>query len=176
MVDKKFVKVLQGKEFVTHEGLLDEFHKQGGVEITSELVSSEKGVYIFKAIATMQIVNRDKSVITKKFTAHGDANEKNVSTMVVKHLIRMAETRAINRAMRLATNIGMCSVDEMGENKPDIKKPTESGSYGEDVEVSNKCSKCNAGVTDKVKKYSIDKFEKVLCIPCQEKEKIKNEA
>ncbi len=77
MVDKKFVKVLQGKEFVTHEGLLDEFHKQGGVEITSELVSSEKGVYIFKAIATMQIVNRDKSVITKKFTAHGDANEKN---------------------------------------------------------------------------------------------------
>ena len=33
--------------------------------------------------------------------------------MIKPHLSRMAETRAINRCLRLATNIGMTSADEM---------------------------------------------------------------
>jgi len=32
--------------------------------------------------------------------------------MIFPHRLRMVETRAINRALRLATNIGMCSAEE----------------------------------------------------------------
>jgi len=34
--------------------------------------------------------------------------------MIFPHKIRMAETRAVNRALRFATNIGMTSSEEMG--------------------------------------------------------------
>jgi len=165
MVDKKFIKNLQGKDFVTHEGLLNEFHKKGGVEITTELISSDGGVYIFKATA---IVNkcadgssREEPLddYVKKFTAHGDASKENVSSFVVKHFIRMAETRAVNRAMRLATNIGMCSVDEVSETK------------STDEKLSLVCVKCGTGITGKVSKFSRDKFGKCLCMDCQKKEK-----
>lgn len=173
MVDKKFVIELQGKQFITHEGLLDEFHKKGGKEISTELISSDGGTYIFKA--TVKILdNKDpkKAPMEKIFTGHGDANKDNVNSNIAKHLIRMAETRAINRAMRFATNIGMCSTDEL-EDVKDTKGETKVESFGKDVKVPNKCSQCNADVTDKVKKYSIDNFKKVLCFPCQEKEKEK---
>ena len=37
--------------------------------------------------------------------------------MILPHALRMAETRAINRALRLYTDIGMCSVDELTDLK-----------------------------------------------------------
>ncbi len=162
MVDKKFIKKLQGNDFITHEGLLDEFHKNDGQSIETELISWKEDTFIFKA-----------KVMGKKgtFEAHGDADNINVNSNIAKHKIRMAETRAINRALRLYNNIGMCSVDEMTNDEKDSKP--KAGSFGKDVKVPNKCSSCNADVTDKVKDYSIDKYQKVLCMSCQEKEKKK---
>ena len=169
MVDKKFVKVLQGKQFITHEGLLDEFHKQGGTEILTELISSDGGTYIFKATVKIVDLKKDGEFKGERiFTAHGDANKDNVSSSILKHFIRLGETRAVNRAMRFATNIGMCSIDELDNTK---ESKSESGTFGQDVKVPNKCSRCDADVSDKVKEYSIDKFKKVLCFLCQEKEK-----
>ncbi len=56
--------------------------------------------------------------------------------------------------------------------KKESEKP-QAGEFGKDVEVPNKCSNCDADVTDKVKEYSIDTYKKVLCFPCQEREKAK---
>ena len=53
----------------------------------------------------------------KFFTGYGDADSKNVNQTIALHKIRMAETRAVNRALRLATNIGMTSAEELGEGK-----------------------------------------------------------
>jgi hypothetical protein len=45
---------------------------------------------------------------------YGDADPSNVSPLVRGAEMRMAETRAVNRALRKAYGIGICSVEEIG--------------------------------------------------------------
>lgn len=113
-IEKKFMINLQGKDFVLHEGLLDAFHQNGGKEIRTELLS--KDPWLFKA-----------TVVGEKgtYTGHGDASKENVNSAIARHIPRMAETRAINRALRFYNNIGMCSYEELGEGV------TDTPSYGE---------------------------------------------
>ena len=157
MVDKKFVKKIGDNEFITHEGLLNEFHVNGGDKITTELISSENGVYLFKATAEGK---------RGMFTGHGDASKDNVTGKVSQHFIRMAETRAVNRSLRLYNNIGMCSSDELGGDK-EKKEPKANDSLQNSVEVPLVCSECDEKITEPVKKFSIDKFGKTLCFKCQ---------
>ncbi len=165
-MDKKFIINLQGKDFVLFEGLLNEFHKNGGKEIlTEETASSTFETPSFKAT-----VKGEKGT----YTGHGDANNTNVNSMVAKHKYRMAETRAIARALRWYNNIGMCSSDELGGDIKEIvyEKPVDTakafnniiGNEPPPLEVANvpvkeavaklngyakpkagdKCSKCGA--------------------------------
>lgn len=116
-MDKKFIINLQGKEFITFEGLLAEFHKNEGKSIeTEETANSTEDSPKFKAIVEGK---------NGKFTGHGDANSSNVNTMIAKHKYRMAETRAIARALRWYNNIGMCSVDELGGENNSLNKATQ---------------------------------------------------
>jgi hypothetical protein len=48
------------------------------------------------------------------FVAYGDADPSNVSPLVHGAEMRVAETRAVNRALRKAYGIGICSVEEIG--------------------------------------------------------------
>jgi hypothetical protein len=48
------------------------------------------------------------------FAGYGDANPSNVSFLVHGAEMRVAETRAVNRALRKAYGIGICSVEEIG--------------------------------------------------------------
>ncbi len=45
---------------------------------------------------------------------YGDADPSNVSYLVQGAEMRVAETRAVNRALRKAYGIGICSVEEIG--------------------------------------------------------------
>jgi hypothetical protein len=45
---------------------------------------------------------------------YGDADHSNVSKLVSGAEMRVAETRAVNRALRKAYGIGICSVEEIG--------------------------------------------------------------
>ena len=70
----------------------------------------------------------------------GDADPSNVSALVHGAEMRVAETRAVNRALRKAYGIGICSVEEIGSfagqpaSRPESKKqpqPTNgNGNYG----------------------------------------------
>jgi len=112
-MNKKFVISIQGKQFVKFEGLLDAFHNNGGTSIkTYELKSSTPERPIFKAI-----VKGKKGT----FTGHGDAENTNVNKMIAPHKYRMAETRAIARALRWYLNIGMCAVEEVAKPVPQTK-------------------------------------------------------
>src|SRR5205085_7569366 len=51
---------------------------------------------------------------SKGFAGYGDADRSNVSALVRGAEMRVAETRAVNRALRKAYGIGICSVAEIG--------------------------------------------------------------
>jgi hypothetical protein len=55
-----------------------------------------------------------KSRTCKGFVGYGDADPFNVSPLVHGAEMRVAETRAVNRALRKAYGIGVCSVEEIG--------------------------------------------------------------
>jgi hypothetical protein len=68
----------------------------------------------------------------KGFVGYGDANPSNVSPLVRGAELRVAETRAVNRALRKAYGIGICSVEELGSraeaplSSSQPKKPAQS--------------------------------------------------
>ena len=70
-----------------------------------------------------------KSPVSKGFVGYGDADPSNVSPLVRGAEMRIAETRAVNRALRKAYGIGLCSVEELGwlsaPTKASHKKGTE---------------------------------------------------
>jgi hypothetical protein len=67
------------------------------------------------------------SKVGESFTDIGDANPTNCNAKVGKHLLRLASTRAIARALRSFTNVGLTALEELadlndvlgnGEQKP----------------------------------------------------------
>jgi hypothetical protein len=75
---------------------------------------------------------------SKGFVGYGDADPSNVSSMVHGAEMRVAETRAVNRALRKAYGIGLCSVEELGSapksNAPaplDQPKASANGNNGQ---------------------------------------------
>ena len=55
-----------------------------------------------------------KTKTCRGFVGYGDANPSNVSPLVHGAEMRVAETRAVNRALRKAYGVGICSVEEIG--------------------------------------------------------------
>jgi len=75
-----------------------------------------------------------KTPSSRGFVGYGDADPTNVSALVRGAELRMAETRAVDRALRKAYGIGLCSVEELGSfsgsPKPVIATPRSNGSNG----------------------------------------------
>jgi hypothetical protein len=113
-VREEFVVDLRGKQFVLFAGLLDMAHELGLTSITTELLqvpTTENGeVAICKAVVRMVEEGHEPS----EFHGLGDASPRNVGKAIAPHIIRMSETRAVARALRLATNIGITSLEEIG--------------------------------------------------------------
>ncbi len=101
-------RVVGTKDVVIYPGLLSKAHDEGLKSIRTSLLqipSKENGwIAIAKAI-----VETSKGT----FEGIGDASPENVTSFVVPHLIRMAETRAKARALRDAVNVGVISFEEL---------------------------------------------------------------
>ncbi len=104
---------LDGRWYVTHSGLLQLASRKGCRGITTilqeRLSDVGAGRWVFKATVY-------KSPSSKGFVGYGDADPSNVSLMVHGAEMRVAETRAVNRALRKAYGIGLCSVEELGSS------------------------------------------------------------
>ncbi len=70
-----------------------------------------------------------KSRTCRGFVGYGDADPTNVSTLVRGAEMRVAETRAVNRALRKAYGIGICSVEEIGSSVEPAQSPRQSSKF-----------------------------------------------
>jgi hypothetical protein len=121
--------------YVTHSGLLRLASRRrcDGIRSTLQQRLSDPVAnrWIFKATVY-------KSPGSKGFVGYGDADPSNVSPLVAGAEMRVAETRAVNRALRKAYGIGLCSVEELGwltgspyparEQNHSVKPPHPNGS------------------------------------------------
>src|SRR5215467_1543660 len=105
------VQLLDNRWYVTLPGLLRiaERRRCSGIKtiIQDRLSDPHSNRWVFKAIVF-------KGTSSKRFVGYGDADPSNVSTAVRGAEMRVAETRAVNRALRKAYGIGICSVEELG--------------------------------------------------------------
>ena len=102
----KAVISLQGREYLTHPGLLRVAHENGLKSIQSDLISWDPEK---KAAVIRSVVEGERGT----FTGYGDACPANVAKHLIEATLRMAETRAINRALRLYTGLGMTTTEEL---------------------------------------------------------------
>jgi hypothetical protein len=103
--------LLDGRWYVTHTGLLALARRNRCASILAKPVdiycdpNSQR--WAFEATVY-------KSKSCRGFVGYGDADPSNVSPLVRGAEMRVAETRAVNRALRKAYGIGICSVEEIG--------------------------------------------------------------
>src|SRR5271170_1617937 len=105
------LQLLEGRWYVTHSGLLQLASRRGcrGIRtiVQDQFSDLKVGRWVFKAIVY-------KSGLSRGFVGYGDADPSNTSSLVRGAEMRVAETRAVNRALRKAYGIGLCSVEELG--------------------------------------------------------------
>jgi len=103
--------LLDGRWYVTHSGLLGLARRNrcAGINVKPAPAFSDPSVQRWAFEATVY-----KSKTCKGFVGYGDADPSNVSSLVRGAEMRVAETRAVNRALRKAYGIGLCSVEEIG--------------------------------------------------------------
>jgi hypothetical protein len=102
---------LGGKWYVTHAGLLRIAQRRRcagiHVEIVDALSDPPNGRWVMKATVF-------RSFQCRGFSGYADADPSNVGQLVRGAELRVAETRAVNRALRKAYGIGLCSIEEIG--------------------------------------------------------------
>src|SRR5271166_5768765 len=105
------LQLLENRWYVTHSGLIRLAVRSRcrgiNVQQVREFCDPLAGRWVFKASVY-------KSPRSKGFVGYGDADPSNVSPMVRGAELRIAETQAVNRALRKAYGIGLCSVEELG--------------------------------------------------------------
>jgi hypothetical protein len=103
--------LLEGRWYVTNAGLvrLGQRKRCSGINaiLQKDLSDPSLSRWVFRATVY-------KSPDSRGFVGYGDADPSNCSTLVHGAEMRVAETRAVNRALRKAYGIGLCSVEELG--------------------------------------------------------------
>ncbi len=116
------LQILNGHWYVTHTGLVRLARRKrcSGIHVEAEpaLCDSVTNRFVIKAT----VYPRKSSV---GFVGYGDADPSNVSYLVHGAEMRVAETRAVNRALRKAYGIGICSVEEIGSLAEQPQAPVE---------------------------------------------------
>ena len=128
------IQLVDGRWYVTHAGLLRiaQRNRCSGMRtaVVKGLSDPTSSRWVFKATVY-------KSPRSRGFVGYGDADPSNVSSLVHGAEMRVAETRAVNRALRKAYGIGLCSVEELGwaprpntPRPPDQRKTSANGNNG----------------------------------------------
>jgi len=113
------LQIINGNCYVTHTGLLRLARRKRcsgiHVEAVNSMCDSAASRFVLKATVF-------PSKGSSGFVGYGDADPSNVSSLVRGAEMRVAETRAVNRALRKAYGIGLCSVEEIGTIPNPVEK------------------------------------------------------
>ena len=150
------LQLLDGRWYVTHSGLLRVAERRrcnGIVTKVEESLSNPAGnSWVIKATVY-------KSNDSNGFVGYGDANPGNISALVRGAEMRIAETRAVNRALRKAYGIGLCSVEELGSFSAP-PKPLAASSHSNGTHSPNGSNNGHPRLRDQlcllIRKYELD--------------------
>jgi hypothetical protein len=117
-LNENWVIEIEGNQFVKYAGLLDLGHQKGISQIEVEVLQLPTKDNGNCAICKATVVSK----VGESFTDIGDANPGNCSSKVSKHLLRLSSTRAIARALRTFTNIGMTCLEELADLSDVVEK------------------------------------------------------
>jgi hypothetical protein len=102
---------IENRWHITHAGLLRVARRKRCLGIKTELEWHASAPLVNRWVFKAVVYTSPKSV---GFVGHGDADPSNTSSLVRGAEMRVAETRSIDRALRAAYAIGICSVEELG--------------------------------------------------------------
>lgn len=107
--------------YVTHSGLLGLARRNRCAGIHARTISKYCNPLLrrWSFVATVY-----RSRTCRGFVGYGDADPSNVSPLVHGAEMRVAETRAVNRALRKAYGIGICSIEEIGSDTKKAPQPS----------------------------------------------------
>lgn len=114
-IKDKTGRVVERKEVVTAKGLLHLAHRERLSSIRTRLVQAPSKDNDHTAIAVVTVVTSRGS-----FEGLGDATPRNVNPRVAAHFVRMAETRALARALRAALDIGVVALEELEDSADEV--------------------------------------------------------
>ncbi len=103
-------RIVGEKEVISYAGLLALAHEERLTEITTAIAQLPS-----EANGQTAVVTATTRTAKGTFTGIGDANPRNVNPRIAPHIIRMAETRAVARALRSALNVGTIAMEELGD-------------------------------------------------------------
>ncbi len=127
-VSKGEVLCIGGRWYVTHAGLLRIALRARCFGIRTILQERQSDPLASRWVFRATVF---KSPLSKGFVGYGDADPSNTSPLVRGAEMRVAETRAVNRALRKAYGIGLCSVEELGSfSVPQMPLPAAPHSNG----------------------------------------------
>lgn len=107
-INEKFIINLQGKSYVTYEGLLDLAHQKNLKSIVVDIIQMPTPENNMTAVCKATATTDDEI-----YTDLGDASPESVNSNIAPHIIRMASTRAKARVLRDLTNVGMTAIEEI---------------------------------------------------------------
>jgi hypothetical protein len=172
-LDERWLTTIEGREFVKYPGLLDLGHQKGISQIEVEVVQLPTPDNGHFAVCKANVVSKTG----ESFIDIGDANPTNCSSKVSKHLLRMASTRAIARALRSFCNIGITALEEIdigdlaaGDNGNSKSKP-KAGKPAARTKPAEKPSDNQQQKTPPVETKGADAEQKVQPNAAQESEK-----
>lgn len=107
-IKNKDGQVVERKEVVSCKGLVHLAHNERLSEIRTRVIQSPSKENGDTAIVLVGVVTARGS-----FSGLGDANPRNVNVRIAPHFIRMAETRALARALRAALDVAAIAIEEL---------------------------------------------------------------
>lgn len=118
-IPREFTIVQQGREYILSDGLLVGLVQlsRGFYDLATEIVQLPTAENAQTAVCTAKVTvfDPESGRVLRTATGIGDASPANVGRMVAIHCLRMAETRAVARALRHLLGVGLTALEELGQ-------------------------------------------------------------